>query len=128
MTHDFPTLDEVLVMHEILIREFGGSMGLRDMAALDSALMRPQLGYYDSLIEEASALLESLAMNHPFIDGNKRVAFAITETFMRMNDHFIDCDSEEAYAHFMRLFETNTFRFAELHDWLEEHVRTLPGS
>ena len=128
MTHDFPTLDEVLVMHEILIREFGGSMGLRDIAALDSALMRPQLGYYDSLIEEASALLESLAMNHPFIDGNKRVAFAITETFLRMNGYFIDCDSEEAYDHFMRLFETNTFRFAELHDWLEEHVRTLPGS
>ena len=115
-------------MHVLLIREFGGSMGLRDIAALDSALMRPQLGYYDSLIEEASALLEGLAMNYPFIDDDKRVAFAITETFLRMNGHFIDCDSEEAYAHFMRLFETNTFRFAELHDWLEEHVRTLPGS
>ena len=128
MTHDFPTLDEVLVMHEILIREFGGSMGLRDIAALDSALMRPQLGYYDSLIEEASALLEGLAMNYPFIDDDKRVACASTETFLRMNGHFIDCDSEEAYDHFMQLFETNTFRFAELHDWLEEHVRTLPGS
>lgn len=128
MTHDFPTIDEVLAMHEVLIQEFGGSMGLRDVAALDSALMRPQLGYYDSLIEEASALMESLAMNHPFVDGNKRVAFAVTETFLRTNGHFIDCDSEEAYDHFMQLFATNSFRFAELREWLEQHVKSLPGS
>ena len=128
MTHDFPTLDEILAMHEILIHEFGGSMGLRDIAALDSALMRPQLGYYDSLIEESAALLESLAMNHPFVDGNKRVAFAVTETFLRMNGHFIDCDDEVAYEFFMQLFETNSFRFAELRGWLDEHVKPLPGS
>ena len=127
MTHDFPSLDEVLAMHEVLIREFGGSMGLRDIAALDSALMRPQLGYYDNLIEEASALMESLAMNHPFVDGNKRVAFAVTGAFLRMNGHFIDCDSEEAYDHFMQLFETNTFRFAELREWLEGRIEPLPG-
>ena len=47
--------------------------------------MRPQIGYYDGFIEEAAALLESLAMNHPFVDGNKRVAFAVTEVFLRMN-------------------------------------------
>ncbi len=126
MTHEFPTLDEVLAMHEVLIHEFGGSMGLRDIAALDSALMRPQLGYYDSLIEEASALMESLAMNDPFIDGNKRVAFAVTDTFLHMNGYFIDCDSEDAYDHFMRLFETNSFRFADLHEWLEDFVKPLP--
>ena len=45
-----------------------------------------------------------------------------------MNGWYIDCDSEEAYAHFMRLFETNSFRFAELKDWLEGNVRPLPGA
>ena len=91
-------------------------------------MMRPQLGYYEDIIEEAAAMLESLAMNHPFIDGNKRTALATTDSFLRINGRFIDCDSEEGYAHFMQLFETNSFRFAELHSWLEKHVKPLPGS
>ena len=127
MTHDFPTIEEVVALFDSLIREFGGSMGLRDMGALESAILRPQMGYYDSLIEEAAALLESLAMNHPFVDGNKRTAFAATEIFLRLNGSFIDCDSDEAYDHFMRLFETNSFRFAELRSWLEDHVQPVPG-
>ena len=83
------------------------------------------MGYYDSLIEEAAALLESLAMNHPFVDGNKRVAFAVTEVFLQMTGSFIDCDDDETHRHFMNLFETNSFRFAQLKDWLEDHVRPL---
>ena len=87
--------------------------------------MRPQLGYYDSLIEEAAALMESLANNHPFVDGNKRVAFFVTDSFLRLNGYFIDCDSDEAYAFFMRLFEMNSFRFAQLSVWLEGRVKSL---
>ena len=128
MTHDFPTIEEVFVLHEALIHEFGGAMGLRDLGALESALMRPQMGYYDSLVGEAAALMESLAMNHPFVDGNKRVAFFVTEVFLRRNGHLIDCDDREAYEHFMHLFETDSFRFAELSSWLSEHVEPLPGS
>ena len=127
MTRDFPTVEEVVAVHDALIHEFGGSVGLRDMGALESAILRPQMGYYGGLIEEAAAMLESLAMNHPFVDGNKRTAFAATEIFLRMNGSFIDCDSEAAYDHFMRLFETNSFRFAELHEWLEESVEPLAG-
>jgi death-on-curing protein len=122
---DYPTLAELLVMHEILLAEFGGAAGVRDMGALESALMRPQLGYYDTLVDEAAALLESLAMNHPFVDGNKRVAFFGTDTFLRLNDHFIDCDNEEAYRFFMGLFDSGRFRFAELREWLLVHVRPL---
>ncbi len=128
MTHDFPTIEEVIEFHDALISEFGGAMGIRDEGALASAIMRPQMGYYDTLIEEAAALMESLTMNHPFVDGNKRTAFAVTEAFLRMNGYFIDCDSDEAYAFFMQLFETNSFRFAELAAWLEERFRPLPGS
>ena len=114
-------------IHDVAIREFGGSMGLRDIGALESAILRPQMGYYDGIIEEAAAMLESLAMNHPFVDGNKRTAFYATDTFLRKNGHFIDCDNDEAYAFFMRLFQTNSFRFAELKVWLEEHVKPLSG-
>ena len=76
MTHDFPSIDEVIVLHGALIDEFGGAHGIRDEGALASAIMRPQMGYYDDLIQEAAALLESLAMNDPFVDGNKRVGAA----------------------------------------------------
>ncbi len=61
--HEFPTIEEVLVIHEIVVREFGGPQELRDKAALESALMRPQLGYYNDLLEEEAAFMESLAMN-----------------------------------------------------------------
>lgn len=122
---EYPTLEEVLAMHELLLEAFGGAAGVRDLGALESALMRPQLGYYDSLIEEAAALLESLAMNHPFVDGNKRVAFFVTDTFLRMNGRFVDCDNEEAYAFFMDLFARNQFRFGPLRDWLEDHTAPL---
>lgn len=126
MIHIFPTTHEVIAVHDALIDEFGGSMGLRDRGALESALARPQIGYYDGLIEEAAALMESLAMNHPFVDGNKRIAFATTAIFLGMNGHFIDCDSREAHAFFMQLFDTNSFNFAELKTWLEEHVKPAP--
>lgn len=125
MNHDFPTLEEVVAIHDAAISEFGGALGIRDMGALASAIMRPQIGYYDTLIEEAAALLESLAMNHPFLDGNKRTAFYATDTFLRKNGSFIDCDNDEAHAHFMHLFETNSFRFAELAEWLKANVRPL---
>ena len=128
MNRDFPTTEEVVSIHDVAIQEFGGSMGLRDIGALESAILRPQMGYYDGIIEEAAAMLESLAMNHPFVDGNKRTAFYATDTFLRKNGHFIDCDNDEAYAFFMRLFQTNSFRFAELKVWLDEHVKPLPGA
>ena len=126
MSSDFPTIREILAVHEDQIEKFGGSHGLRDMGALESALFRPQMGYYDGIIEEAAAMMESLAMNHPFIDGNKRVAFFVTAAFLMQNGRFIDCDSRETYDQFMRLFDTNSFRFAELKAWLEEHVQPLP--
>ncbi|MYA04468.1 MAG: type II toxin-antitoxin system death-on-curing family toxin [Caldilineaceae bacterium SB0664_bin_22] len=126
MSRDYLTLEEVVVMHDTAVHEFGGTLGIRDTGALAAAVMRPQIGYYDTLIEEAAALMESLAMNHPFLDGNKRTAFYATDVFLRKNGSFIECDNNEAHRFFMRLFETNTFRFEELHAWLQEHVKPLP--
>ena len=125
MSYDYPETGETIAIHDALIDEFGGAPGLRDEGALAAALMRPQLGYYDSLIEEAAALLESLANNHPFVDGNKRTAFAVTDTFLHLNGYYIACDSRETYDLFMRLFGSNSFRYAQLLAWLEEKVRPL---
>ena len=111
-------------MHDAVVHEFGGTSGIRDARML--AAIPPQIGCCDTLIEAAVALMESLAMNHPFLDGNKRTAFYATDVFLRKNGSFIDCDNNEAHRFFMRLFETNTFRFEELHVWLQEHVKPLP--
>ena len=124
MTRRFPSVGTILAIHEILIEETGGAPGLRDVGALESAVMRPQMGYYDGIVE-AAALMESLAINHPFVDGNERVAFAAADTFLLMNGYYIDCDSIEAHRHFMELFATNLFRFTELVPWLTERIQPL---
>jgi len=77
----YPTLEDVLKAHNLLIARFGGSDGLRDRGALEAALARPQSGYYEDIIQEAAALWEGLSQNHPFIDGNKRVSTTITAAF-----------------------------------------------
>jgi len=71
--------EDVMLMHGVLMRQFGGHFGLRDEGALEAALYRPQSGYYPDLISQAAALFESLAVNHPFIDGNKRIDFAVMD-------------------------------------------------
>jgi death-on-curing protein len=119
------TVEELLAIHHKLILEFGGSHGLRDKGGLESAQMRPQTGYYQDIIEQAAALMESLAINHPFVDGNKRMAFFATDTFLRLNGFYIDCDNDKAYAFFIKLFETNSFRFENLAKWLKNNVRSL---
>ena len=126
MTHEFPTVEEIISIHDLMIEEIGGGHGLRDEGALASAIMRPQMGYYGGLIEEAAALMESLSQNHPFIDGNKRVAFVATDAFLRMNGYYIDCSRDSTYAFFMGLYERNSFRFNNLVPWLEDHVKPLP--
>jgi len=123
--NEFLTFDELIAIHHRLIEEFGGSHGLIDVGALESALMRPKTGYYQDIIEEAAALMESLAMNHPFIDGNKRVAFFATDAFLRLNEYYIDCDNDEAYNFFITLFETNAFRFDNLLNWLRDKAKPL---
>ena len=126
MSHEFPTIEEVVAIHDLLIEEIGGAHGLRDEGALASAVLRPQMGYYNGIIEEAAALLESLSQNHPFVDGNKRVAFVVTDLFLRLNGSYIDCGRDAAYTFFMELYETNSFRFANLIPWLEEPAKPLP--
>lgn len=121
-SRDYLTVIEALALHESLIRRYGGTRGVRDPGALESALYRPQTGYYADLVAEAAALLESLAINHPFIDGNKRVAVAATDVFLRINGYRIRGPSGDIHAEMMRMFDSGTFDLAHLEPWLRARV------
>ncbi len=114
----FLSLEEVLEIHAALINRFGGANGIRDTGLLESALYRPQTGYYNDLIEMAAALFESLMNNHPFIDGNKRVAFFSTDIFLRLNGYKMKVDSKTAHAFLINLFETKTCDLEHLVPWI----------
>jgi death on curing protein len=119
------TVAEVEQMHRELIDEFGGAHGLRDRAASESAVFRPPNGYYNSLAEEAGALMESLANNHPFIDGNKRIAFSAADTFLARNNFYLDVDADAAYRFMMSALANGTFRFGPLVDWITASIKPL---
>ena len=117
------TLAEVLAFHEVLIEEFGGAEGIRDLGALESALFRPRTGYYRDVIEEGAALLESLVQNHPFVDGNKRVAFAVMDVFLRVNGRDLMIEDVAAHTHLVGLMERGELDLAAIDAWVREHVR-----
>jgi death-on-curing protein len=118
----YPTVEETLAVHAKLIMRFGGSHGIRDRGALESALARPQSGYYADLIQEAAALWESLSQNHSFIDGNKRAAVTVTAAFLKINGYLLKFEDLEAFSFLSGLYETGRMRFEELDRWLREHV------
>jgi len=125
---DYLTMAEVLAMHTDQIERYGGAQGVRDQGLLEAALYRPQTGYYASLIEEAAALWESLAQNHPFIDGNKRTAFAATYTFLAINGARLTADAQKTYVFVAALYAANQFSFDKLVPWLRSHVTQDPSA
>ncbi len=92
---DYLTTIEVLAIHADQIERYGGAAGVRDAGLLEAALYRPQTGYYTDPMAEAAALWESLAQTHPFIDGNKRTAFAAVYTFLAINNVVLTVDADE---------------------------------
>ena len=121
----FLSTDEVLEIHAALIDRFGGKAGIRDMGLLESALFRPGTGYYENLIEMAAALFESLIMNHPFIDGNKRVAFFVTDIFLRLNGFKIKVDGKQAHKFLINLLEANQCDYNNLLPWIRSSIVKL---
>ena len=117
--------DEVLAIHERLVAEFGGLPGVRDLGLLESALYRPRTGYYRDIAEMAAALFESLLMNHPFIDGNKRVAFFATDVFLRLNGWRLRVYPDEAHAFLIGLLEQRRCDFANLLPWIRKGLVRL---
>ena len=102
------------------MQRYGGATGVRDPGALEAALFRPQTGYYEDIVAEAAALFESLAINHPFIDGNKRIAFAAVDVFLRINGWRLRRPPMRIHAEMMQMFEMGAFDIAHLDPWLRE--------
>ncbi|EYS87567.1 phage killer protein [Cupriavidus sp. SK-4] len=120
---DYLTVADVLGMHTTLMQRYGGAPGVRDPGALESALFRPQTGYYEDIVAEAAALLESLAINHPFVDGNKRIAFAAADVFLRINGWRLQRPSMQIYVEMIQMLESGTFDIAHLEPWLRAFAR-----
>ncbi|NQW85300.1 MAG: type II toxin-antitoxin system death-on-curing family toxin [Alcaligenaceae bacterium] len=118
MVRDYLTVADVLGMHTVLMQRYGGAGGVRDPGALEAALFRPQTGYYSDIIAEAAALLESLAINHPFLDGNKRIAFAAADVFLRINGWCLERQSMVIHKEMLQMLESGTFDIANLEPWL----------
>ena len=123
MPRDDLTVADVLGMHSVLMRRYGGEPGVRDPGALEAALFRPQTGYYEDIVAEAAGLLESLAINHPFVDGNKRIAFAAADVFLRINGWRLQRSPLQIHAEMIEMFEDGTFDIAHLDPWLRGFAR-----
>jgi death on curing protein len=121
------TVAEVVAIQRHQIEEYGGEHGLLNQGALESAVFRPQTGYYNDLSEEAAALLESLVNNHAFLDGNKRVGFAAVHTFLLVNGFDLDVSSKAAFEFMMKTMAEGKFRFTLLHKWIAGHIVPLSG-
>jgi death-on-curing protein len=120
------TLAELLELHRRIIEQSGGASGIRDLGLAESALAQPQMSFggtelYPTLADKAAALCFSLVMNHPFVDGNKRIGHAAMETFLIMNGFELDAEVDDAESVILGLAagELGRIPFAE---WVADHV------
>lgn len=94
------TLNQVLQAHSVLINNFGGSHGVRDINGLDAALNRPFATFdgkdlYPTMVDKAAAVFESILINHPFLDGNKRTGYVLMRMFLMQNGQDIIASQDE---------------------------------
>ncbi len=120
------TTPEVIQLQAWVIQQSGGAAGIRDQGLIDSAVNQPQASFgghelYPTLAEKAAALGYSLALNHGFIDGNKRIAHAAMETFLVWNDFQIDAPVDEQERVFLAL-AAGTLSRADFTDWVRTHI------
>ena len=125
MSFDYIRVDDILAIHADQIERYGGAEGIRDPGLLEAALFRPRTGYYPTLIDEAAALWESLSQNHPFVDGNKRTAFAATYVFLAINGLDIIATDDEAQDFVLGLYATSSITFDNLRAWLSENTKAF---
>jgi death-on-curing protein len=120
-------LHDVLNIHHILIDKFGGSKGVRDQGLLESAIHRPFATFdnaelYPEAVDKAAAVLESILINHPFLDGNKRTAYVIMRLILLENEMDIEADQEDKYKMVIAA-STGEFRYEEIRTWIQSHAK-----
>ena len=123
---EYLSIAQVLHIHKLVLKSTVGSPGLRVIGLLESALARPAASFggqdlYPSLTAKAAALMQSLVSNHPFIDGNKRVAVAATELFLRINGFFFTADDNALYD-FTMACAASELDIEEIRIWIEQNT------
>jgi len=122
-------IKEVQFLHQTLIDRFGGSEGIRDIAALESALARPFQTFdgkelYTSVLEKAAALIESILINHPFIDGNKRTGYTLLRLFLIQNGLDITASQDNKYE-FVINIASGILKHEEIVSWLNSNTNKM---
>lgn len=122
----YPTLDDIVAIHVRIIQETGGSQGIRDWDLLQSALARPQATFasedlYPNIFLKGAALLHSLLLNHPYIDGNKRTALASVEYFLHLNGRKIKAEQKEK-VEFAMWIENKKPTIEQIAKWIKKHI------
>ncbi|MGB6296023.1 MAG: type II toxin-antitoxin system death-on-curing family toxin [Rivularia sp. (in: cyanobacteria)] len=122
----FISISEAIEIHLDQIASFGGTTGVRDEGLLESALAQPQATFFGeylhaTIYEQAAAYLYHIAKNHPFIDGNKRTAFAVMDTFLRLNGYILNSDNEQIYNLVLKVAEGSIDK-KEIAQFLEQNV------
>jgi len=116
-------------IHDILIDRYGGSKGIRDLGGLEAALSRPyatfdQQDLYPNAIDKASAIFESIIINHPFIDGNKRIAYVLMRLILL--EYGFDIEASQMQKYEMTISASKgDFRFDDIKQWLSEHTKNI---
>lgn len=119
----------ILLFHEQLILNYGGSSGIRDHKLLESALEQPKATFdgkylHDTLIKMAAAYGYHLCNNHPFVDGNKRIALVVMDVFLQRNGYEIVASEKDTYKMMIDLSSGNLTK-EELTTWLENNTSSL---
>ncbi len=127
MNIKYLTLEQLLLIHELQIEEFGGSYGIRDLNGLDSAIMRPQSSFggkdlYVSFFDKAAALMHSVILNHAFVDGNKRTGMVSGIVFLEMNGFKLEVEQEE-FSSTARSIANKEISITEISKWLKNNSK-----
>ena len=122
-------IKEVELLHQILIDKFGGSQGIRDITGLESALARPFQTFdgkdlYASFLEKAAALIESILINHPFIDGNKRTGYTLLRFFLIQNGLDITASRDNKYE-FVINIASGILKHEGIVSWLNSNTKKM---
>ena len=119
-------VEEVEIIHNLLIERFGGAKGIRDRGQLLSAIARPyqtfdRIELYPDIESKAAAIIESIVINHPFIDGNKRIGYVLMQILLRSEKKIIKATLDEKYVFVISITE-GKLKFNHILDWIKDHV------
>ena len=123
------SVKQAIEIHEIVVKAFGGSMGVRDLGALESAMARPFQTFggedlYPDFFTKAAAIAESIIINHPFIDGNKRTGYGLLRIYLGLYGYEISASTDNRYELIINI-ASGTLKFDGIVEWLRKHTKNL---